>query len=468
MRPFLKGASAIVLVAVLLTTTFCIIPDESDASGVDPKDGMYGRTLSVNSTEIGDAIQTATGKTFDQWVAELSDKMENYDINKLEPVFDFKMSMRRDVYVDGTDYTAVDRYAGYLTLLLDSDISGHFPAEGTYDAKEKETSLGFLLRVFSKEGAANITDTQQHIDLKIYFDVTVETQIDLNTNDITYSYITLKVAMEDHEHNNINIVLHQNEEGRIVSMDISYEESAVDNTFYLNAEVGMDITGMHMHMAEAEWYTEPLAVTHVYKSVVSSDLANGVWGIALEAMGDNTGSIGLPNLIIKLLGSGSRMLDLFDTIRSLTSSEIPDIGITCGFMAKDYNDGTYDYCRLSTISDDPAIVDIPWGGYNLDLCQLVKNIPESMLPGTHEEIVAGKAVTVLIMAALGLDHIEVGDISEDVTKQNECALIETEVDSMIESFEVTSYHTPDTYIWLATGISAITIVVILVMWRLRP
>jgi hypothetical protein len=137
-------------------------------------------------------------------------------------------------------------------------------------------------------------------------------------------------------------------------------------------------------------------------------------------------------------------------------------------MAKDYNDGTYDYCRLSTISDDPAIVDIPWGGYNLDLCQWVKNIPESMLPGTHEEIVAGKAVTVLIMAALGLDHIEVGDISGDEAKQNECALIETEVDSMIESFEVTSYHTPDTYIWLAAGISAITIAVILVMWRLRP
>ena len=466
MRPFFKGASAIVLVAVLLTTTFCIIPDDSEALEVE--DGMYGRTLSVNSTQIADAIQTATGKTFDQWVAELSDKMEDYDINKLEPVFDFNMSMRRDVYVDGTDYTSFDRYAGYLTLLLDSDISGHFPPEGTYDAKEKETTLGFLFRVFSEEGTAGIRDTQQHIDLKIYFDITAETQIDLNTNEITYSYITLKVAMEDHEHNNINVVLHQNEDGRIVSMDISYDEYSADNTFYLNAEVGMTVSGMHMHMAEAEWYTEPLAVAHVYKSVVSSDLANGVWGLALEAMGDDKGSIALPSLIIKLLGSGSRMLDLFDTIKSLTSSEIPDIGITCGFMAKDYNDGTYDYCRLSTISDDPAIVDIPWEGYNLDLCQWVKNIPESMLPGTHEEIVAGKAVAVLVMAALGLDHIEVGDISGDEAKQNECALIETEVDSMIESFEVTSYHTPQTYIWLAAGISAVTIAVIIIMWRLRP
>ena len=466
MRPFLKGASAIVLVALLLSTSFCIISDDSDALTVE--DGMYGRTLSLNSDEIGDAIFDATSKTFDEWVAELSDSLEDYDINKLDPTFDFRMSMRRDVYVDGADYTAVDRYAGYFTLLLDSDISGHFPAEGTYVPKDREPTAAFLFRVFSEEGTAGVKDTQQHIDLKVYFDITVETQIDLSTNEMTYSYITFKVAMEDHERNNIRVVLHQDEDGHTTSMDISYEENVADNTFYLNAELGMTVSDMHMHMAEAEWNMDPLAVTHVYKSVVSSDLANGVWGLALSAMGADAGSIGLPSLIIKLLGSGSRMLDLFDTIKSLTSSEIPDIGITCNFDAKDYNDGTYDYCRLTTTGDEPAIFDIPWQGYNLDLCQMVKNIPESVLPGTHEEIVAGKAVTVAIMAALGLNHIEVGDISGDEVTQNECAAIESEVDSAIAEFEVTSYHTPEVYIWIAVGGSILTVAAVIILWRLRP
>ena len=162
------------------------------------------------------------------------------------------------------------------------------------------------------------------------------------------------------------------------------------------------------------------------------------------------------------------MLDLFDTIESLTSAEMPDIGLTGDYKAWDYNDGEYDYCRIQTITSEPAIFDFGWNGYNIDTCQLIMNIPDSILPGTDAQKAAGKAVAVAIVTQMGYAYIDVHDLSSDPATASKCARIESHVNAMIDKDEVTSYHIPDLYIWLAGGGLALTAAVVLVLWRLRP
>ena len=240
MRPIRAGASAVLLAIVLLSTSFCVFADDSDA--LEVHDGSYGQTVEVDSAQIEAGIVAATGKTFQQWVSELSDSMTHYDINTLSPAFMFEMSMRRDVNVDDDYYTYYDHYAGYFDILLDSDISGYFPAPGTYYRNEGELTPVFLYRLFSQGGDVNVRDTNIHLDLKIYFDISAESKVDVRTNQLVSSVISLRLSIHEAEHNNISLHITQDDDGELESLTIGYEDNQVNNMLYLNFEVELSIS----------------------------------------------------------------------------------------------------------------------------------------------------------------------------------------------------------------------------------
>ena len=467
MRPILAGASAVLLAVVLLTTSFCMVSDDSDAVYVH--DGKYGKTVEANSAEIASAIETATGKTFDQWIAELSADLEHYDINTFTPDFKTEISMRRDVTVDDQYYNYYDHYAGYFDLVLDSDVSGYFPAPATYQRNQGELVPVFLYRVFAQEGDSNTRDTHIHLDLHVYFDLSIESKVDVTNNKLVSSLFKLRMSVHEAEDNNISLYITQNDNGELDTLTIAYDQTTVKNMFYLNLEVEFTIDDAQLHRAEPLWQMSPLAVEHVNRFVVSSDLANGVWGLVLDSLGDDAGNMGLPALIIKLLGSGSRMLDLFDTITSLTSAEMPDMGFTCGFTASDFNDGKYDYCRLKDPRENPSegIYNIAWNGYHINFGQMVWNLPDSIFPVDQARVIEAKTYAYAILGAMGLNDVDVADISNDPTTEAKCNWIEDYVNETIDKDEVTSYHIPELYIYLSAGGIILAAAVFILLLRLR-
>ena len=171
------------------------------------------------------------------------------------------------------------------------------------------------------------------------------------------------------------------------------------------------------------------------------------------------------------------MLDLFDTIKSLTSSNVPDVEFSMVFNAYDWTDDNgYQYCKMvapdkTTGADDPTRPPLyfPMGGYTLDVAQYVKYIPDSVLDSGQKTA----AEYILIALGLGYDdndpHVfspkTVSDLQghDDVRMQSD--LIRSYVEQNIRSVETESYGTPEYYEYIAWGGIALTVVVIVLMWR---
>ena len=457
MRPTVTGASAVLLAIVMIATCVSIVPDSSAAPAVH--DAEYGAVIALSTDDFYEALTHGTGHDFQYYVDKLNDRLEHYHINTLDPNLKTEVSVRRDVTVDGYDYTAVDRYTGYIEVLINTDVSGQFPNAGTYYAKDGEDTLQFVYRIFGQNGAPSIRDTQMHMDLRIYFDITIETHVDLYTNEMTDSYISVKLDIHDKEHDNMRVHLVEDDEGHPVSMTISYDESNVDSMLYTDIEVGLTMDGMVTDSGGTTWDLKPVVTERIYKSVVSSDLADSMLKIIIQYAGSNLGSTALPELIVKLLTSGSRMLDVFDTIKSLTSSDIPDIAFTSETTGSRYNDGTYDYFRQTSHKDAANNYDFPWNGYIINMTTFVNYFPDDVISAEDKVLING------FITFLGWNHIDVWDLSGHEETRTECDRIRNYVTDIIESDEVTNYHTPQVYIYIAWGGIIATAAVIVLMWR---
>ena len=185
------------------------------------------------------------------------------------------------------------------------------------------------------------------------------------------------------------------------------------------------------------------------------------------------------------------MLDLFDTIKSLTSSDIPDVEFLTIFNAYHITDNidqyvdkrsgltiaahTNEYCKLvipdktTGLDGDKPPLYFPSGGYSLDVAQYVDYIPEQILDPTYREPLK------IILIALGLGYddndphdfvpIEVVDMEGHDEIRMESDLIRSDVEQNISSVEKESYGTPDVYEYIAWSGIILTVVVIVLMWR---
>ena len=112
MRPSVTGASAVLLVTVLLATCLVIVPDDSSAVPA-VHDGRYGGTIKASTDE-----DPAVVDEFQSFIDYVSDHLKHYTINTFDPHLLTETSFRRDVKVEGTDYRSTDRITGYIELKM--------------------------------------------------------------------------------------------------------------------------------------------------------------------------------------------------------------------------------------------------------------------------------------------------------------------------------------------------------------
>jgi hypothetical protein len=178
----------------------------------------------------------------------------------------------------------------------------------------------------------------------------------------------------------------------------------------------------------------PKATAHVTKSLISSDLADSIWIDLLASGGMEVGNVNLVELILKILGSGGRTLDLFDTIKSLTSSDVPDVTFSVSMDASKYTDASgYDYCKVvSKKTGGPAFY-LPYGPYRIDGAMVDEAIPDDLPADDRVKI----ALDALVLAFF-IDPVEVKDISSDETTRQKCAEVRAYADGKLDVEEQTN------------------------------
>ena len=454
-------ALSVTLAIVLMATSIVYVP------GTDGEEMRteYGATNEFNYDEIDKMVKAVSEKTIEEWVDYLSDQSTNYKFS-IDPIKAIsKTAVTRETFLedDGT-YTMDDHFTGYIKLLVDGRASGYFPAPGTYDAEEGEEFGDFLKRIFIDSGLQTTRDTKVHLDVQLFVDLDCETHVDLTTGEITDSLVKIKIAVYDREYRNINFWMTTDENYDPVSATINYKETNTDNNFFVDAEIELKMKDMKVFTNSTKpWTVKPTITEHVNKFVISYDLVNSLWLQFASQTGKDLTDSKLPALIIDLLGSGGRMLDLFDTIKSLTSSDVPDASMTGLFKAENIKDSHgNDYCKLTLQKDDGtegAVFKLPKAGYALDLCDFIELIPDDVLDQDQKDRLCD------LMDDLGWNDIELENITDDIGKKEECGILKAYVTENIMADDEEDYSIPDVYVAIAGAGLGIAAVVALMMWR---
>ena len=456
----LRTVSMALVTLMLVSMVSVCISDEDSATGVS--DGQYGSTRHISSAEFSDAIKDITGKSLSEWIDDISAHMTYYNIDSHSLTLNSDIALTRNTDLGYPSYEMKDRLAGYLEAVLDLTITGNFPAAGTYQAKEGENVVEFLDRVFVEE--RSVAERTVHIsyDINLYYDVTADTCADMDIGELLRSQTNLRFALYDRESRDIDLDLKFTDDGDPQSLMIDYVQTDVNNNFYLNLNTGITFEGMKMFSADP-LELNPKATAHITKSLISSDLADSIWIDLLASGGMEVGNVNLAELILKILGSGGRTLDLFDTIKSLTSSDVPDVTFSVSMDASKYTDASgYEYCKVVSKKTGGPTFYLPYGPYRIDGAMINEAIPDDLPADDRVKI----ALDALVLAFF-LDPVEVKDISGDETTRQKCAEVRAYADGKLDVEEQTNYTIPAVYLGLAiAGLAAASILFILMRRRL--
>lgn len=442
MKPVRITAIALVMVITMSAACVCC----PDCSSADPADGEYGAAISISSAELDEAFVDITGKTVEQWIAWLSSEIENYDIDDYSLTFDSKAALTRYTDLDGDDYTIKDRITGYIESVFNTTVTGKFPDASTYHSNGGESALAFLYRVFGEEGSETPRTVNFSLDIKLYVDAEAVTRADLSTGDITDSDVKFRFALYDKEHYDIDADIVDDEGKDTMTMTLSYDTTDVDSNFYLDLNAGLTFDGMKV-FSGGTWEINPLVTQHITKSLISSDLADSIWLDAIASRGeeDDTNT-NLVELILKILGSGGRTLDLFDTIKSLTSTDIPDMAFTASLDASKTTDVRgYDYCKLASKKAGGPAFYLADGPYYIDGTKIDEILPDDI---PDEKI---KTVIHCLILAFFIHPVEVKDMSGYEALKQQCAEIQDFTEEKLDVEEEESYSIPPLYIGFAAG-----------------
>ena len=453
MRPSSVRISAILIVVLSMVSCIAIVPS---SSAENEQYGEYGAVYDFDYAKFDNAIETATGKSVEGWASYAFSELLGYEF-EMTPGLYAKLTTTRDTIQGEKVYTITDHTSGYIDAKMDATMRGGLPAPGTYERNDGESSLAFIKRVLKDESGGATGQVEFHSSSRIFMDLGIVSHIDLATGNVTDSCLTLKFAIYEITDRTMTLDYTADDEGEIRTITVSYGRVSGDSNFFTDTEVAFTITGMPVFVGDEQWSMEPVMTEHVNKLVLSSDLANSIWLKVIDmADGDKSGSK-LPQLILELMGSGGRRLDLFETISSLTGKSIPDLTFTDKFDASQYADARgYHYTRLVSPRNT---FDLPRSAYTLSYSELALMLPGQIISD------AGKVILSLFFAAIGWDDIDVGDISDDQQMRNQCRELRAYVDRMIEEDNQESYPVPEQYIWVsAIGIS-VSVVVLLLMWR---
>ena len=448
-----------ILTAVALAALLVIpAPVISSADAEDATYGLYGAYFGVSMADINETVQEITGETLTEIINDLLALVEGYDI-KAQPDFDAKFSTTRLAFQNNEVLMLDDQFAGvvYMSLILDAD--GEFPEAGEYKAKEGEDLGSLLYRVFEEEKGPQ-RQVHLDIDLSLFIEGELITTIDTKTGDLIGVDIAAKFMLLNFEQGNFNIHIKEEEPMITISYD-SYEESG---NGYLDLENTLSSEGLTLLSDEEFWECQPNVTEHMNALIVSADFAGRVWEIISAAMSiEDRSKMKIPELIMNIITSTNRMLDLYETVKSLTGTDIKDMIFTgeCTLTNRvDPNGYTY-VEMLVKRGDDFAELRFSPGPYTLDVNVILDLIPDTLIDIETRDIMEG------VMILLGWNEVEVGVVTDPETEEKIHSIMEI-ADEAITYDEEFTFEMPTKY--LITGIVLIagTLAVAALMWRRRP
>lgn len=450
-----KAAFAVAIVAILLFSGLPLTEANGDSTGTDQ---MYGATTGIDLSEIDDILKLITGKTLKELVEELAKTMD-YDV-AFDPQLESKFAMTRDIHDEDGHMTIIDRLTGYFTLSVDLTAEGKFPAAGTYMLNDGESAEDFFKRVFIDDS------TEDHkinydIVLGITLDLGLITNINTETGEMEGAYIAFFPLLYTEMDGDIKIASLTDDEDNLLGLTIDYEKNHSLSNVYGDFQIMLDIDDLKV-LGEGEWTCNPMITEHVERSVVSSDLVNDLWPFIKEVIGEGGRiSKAIPELILNILTSTDRKLDIFDTIKSLTGKTVHDITFTGDVTVSDETDELGNPYALFKVKRNDTTVDIsyPLGGYSFESGKIIDLIPDDLISKEAKGVI--KAVLLII----GLGHVEMPDITDDEKKQEECSTIQNavnETNMMNEEYET---DIPLVFIILAIVILVAACAATILMWR---
>ena len=450
-----KAALAVAIVAIMLFSGLPLTEADGDGTG---NDQMYGATTGIDLSEIDEILKLITGKTLKELVEDLAKTMD-YDVT-FDPSLESKFAMTRDVHDEDGHRTIMDRLTGYFTLSVNLVSEGKFPAAGTYLVNDGESAEDFLKRVFI-DGSTEDHKISNEVVLGMTLDLALVTDINTETGEMGGAYIAFFPMLYTEVDGDIKIADLTDDDDNLVGITIDYEKYHSLSNVYGDFQITLDIDNLKV-LSEGEWTCNPLITEHVERSVVSSDLVNDLWPMIKKVIGeDGRISKAIPELILNILTSTDRKLDIFDTIKSLTGKTVHDITFTGDVTVSNETDELGNPYVLFKVKRNDTTVDIsyPLEGYSFEAGKIIDLIPDSLISKEAKGII--KAALIII----GLGYVEMPDITDDQKKQEECSTIQNavnEINIMNEEYET---DIPLVFIVLAVIIVIAACAATFLMWR---
>jgi len=449
-------ATAIAIMAILAVTCVSIVSDDSDADAVQTE---YGTHFGLSMADVNKVVEKITGKTVQELLDDI--KVDGYEL-KINPDFDSDIAVDR--HIDDTDAQTVflDRISAYLEFIIVFHGEGNFPDAGVYPAQEGEDVFSLLYRILQEEKSQEFRILDGHFVIGAYIDVIIETVLDKASGELVTCDPEIKIMIVDQEERNFSISSTENDDGTLQSVEIGYGSTSAEDNIYADFEVFMDFQGMDVTESSETWEIFPSIDVNLKKSAVSSDLAGGLGTLLLESIGKiDKAKRQLPELILNILQSTDKVMDIAKTLTSLTNMEVHDILFLSKMTAQNYTDESgYKYVILTSESNGKQVeVTLPITGFNIRFTEIIDILPESILSDD------AKAIIDIALVVVGWDSKEVPDITNDKAAQAQVEETQGHVSEMMSYDEDYKFSLPLGYLAVAIiGVIA-SIAVFAVLWR---
>ncbi len=399
-------AMAAVLIAAALVVT--CIPFASDSSDASDDGTSYGTVKEFSWTEVEEISKALFDKTVEELLMELSENEYGYKLYLAEPHFEGKMAVKRDVSTSDGIYTIDDHISGYIEFGTIASVHGDLPEAGDYQRQDGEDSIDFLDRVLSNH-AGQVRDVTLEVLFCVYVDVDITTTIDGGTGDLIATDVLGKLFVVDHEASDFDFTMVEDEEGELAEISIGYESKETTSNLYVAADAGLKYEDMKVLNAQESWKIDPLITLHINHVYVSSDMANGIWNTISSAIGvDGMIKGKLPDLILNIIDSSNRVLDIVETVKSLTGTTLKDIDFLADIQASNVKDDEgreYVDLKILNKSGDTEFR-FPKAGYSVTVDNVLDAIPSYILSD------GAKAAISIAAGIIGWDTFTADEMDE--------------------------------------------------------
>ncbi|MBR4503588.1 MAG: hypothetical protein IKP20_01180 [Candidatus Methanomethylophilaceae archaeon] len=438
-----RAASAFAIALLLAVTC---LPISFEEAGADVSDRTYGTAMGFSWTEVEKISEQMTGKSVEELIMDFSESQLGFELRLSEPHFEGEFATKRDVRTVGTSYLIDDHVSAYIEFVTAAGAHGNMPEEGTYQRQEGEDEESFLERILKGSASPDPRDIDLSLQFCIYVDVDISTEIDTVTGEMVRSDVFAKLFVVEYESRDFDVSTAEDSDGVLDEVTIQYRNSVSYSNFYVSMGMGLTYEGMKIFDSRESWSISPKMTQHIDEITVSSDLASGLWNMVSQFAGiEGLLKSRLPDLVLNIIESGSRVVDLVETLKSLTGTTIKDIDYLAEFQASNVSDEAGDeYVELRQVKGDAGeTFRLPKSAYCIEVSDILRLVPSYILDERAKDIIE------LIAILLGWGTVDVDEMDDETKGRYEAVYEHT--NAMIKYDEEYELKIPIEYVAMSTA-----------------